>query len=59
MENKTFEDYLKDKCPCHTNNSHEGYEKWLGRLDAQEFIEFAEDYGRICYTQGGMELVNK
>jgi|LakMenE18May11ns_1017448.scaffolds.fasta_scaffold8727252_2 hypothetical protein len=43
---KTFEQFLEDKCPCHTNNSPEGFERWLEQLDVQEVMDYAEDYGK-------------
>jgi hypothetical protein len=50
MKNKTykdFEDFLMDRCPCHTNNDPIGYERWLENLDAQELIDYADEYGNI------------
>lgn len=49
---KTFEEFLEDKCPCHTNNSPEGFEKWLEQLDTQEVMDYAESYGELVYLEG-------
>jgi len=49
---KTFEEFLVGKCPCHTNNSEEGFEKWLDNLDVSEVMEYAEDYGQECESFG-------
>jgi len=42
---KTFEEFLQDRCPCHTNNSPEGFERWLEQLDVQEVMDYADLYG--------------
>jgi len=49
---KTFEEFLNDKCPCHTNNSPEGFEKWEEQLDIQELEDFAQEYGELKYNEG-------
>ena len=49
---KTFEEFLQNKCPCHTNNSPEGFEKWLEQLDTQDIIDYAESYGELVYLEG-------
>lgn len=52
---QTFEDYLSGKCQCHTNNSPEGFEKWLEMLDTQEVIDYAEMYS--CKLQDKIEVL--
>lgn len=51
---QTFEDFLADRCPSElqTNNSPEGQENWIERLDVQELIDFGESYGEIMFLQG-------
>lgn len=49
---KTFEEFLEDKCPCHTNNSPEGFENWLAELDVQDVMDYAESYGELVYLEG-------
>lgn len=46
-KHQSFEDYLFDQCPddCQTNNSPEGYERWLEQLDTQEVMELAQEWG--------------
>jgi len=41
----TFENYLMDICPSHTNNGPEGFERWLEDLDTQDVMDYAEGYG--------------
>ena len=43
---KTFETYLQEQCPSEyaTNNSPEGFERWLEQLDVQEVMDMAEVY---------------
>lgn len=40
----TFENYLMDICPSHTNNGPEGFERWLEDLDQEELMCYADDY---------------
>lgn len=40
----TFEEFLMDKCPCHTNNSPEGFERWEENLDIQELIDYVDEF---------------
>lgn len=42
----SFEEFLSDKCETHTNNSPEGFEKWLENLDTQEVMDYAQEYGK-------------
>lgn len=44
MKYKNFEDFLSEKCPCHTNNGPEGFDRWEEQLDIQELIDFADLY---------------
>jgi len=45
---KTFETYVQEQCPGEyaTNNSPEGFERWLEQLDVQEVMDMAEAYGK-------------
>lgn len=56
---QSFEDFLLDQCPsgCHTNNSPEGFERWLEQLDGQEYMDFAEEYGQKCYEEGVNKVI--
>jgi hypothetical protein len=52
---QTFEDYLnEDCCPSEmqTNNSPEGFERWLEDQDISDIIEYAEGYGIKMYELG-------
>jgi hypothetical protein len=58
---QTFEDYLnEDCCPSEmqTNNSPEGFERWLERQDVSDIMEYAEMYGKSCYITGKEEILN-
>jgi len=50
----TFDSYLSEKCPSElqTNNSPEGFERWLETLDVAQVMEYAEGYGKECYGEG-------
>ncbi len=54
MNIKTFESYLEEVAPSevHTNNSPEGFERWLEQLGNDELMQFAEYYGKEMYTEG-------
>jgi hypothetical protein len=56
---QTFEQFLQDICPCHTNNSPEGYENWLADLDVNDVMEYAESFGRIMYNNGHTDANKK
>lgn len=51
---QSFEEYLLEVAPSgvHTNNSPEGFERWLENLDTQEVMDYAEDYGNKMYLAG-------
>ena len=61
MKQQTFESYLLDVAPSnvHTNNSPEGFERWLENLDVAEVIEFAEDWGAKEYEKGCYNTANE
>ena len=50
----TFEDFLNGQCPSElqTNNSPEGFEKWLEKLDVSDVIEYAEIFGKCRFLDG-------
>ena len=52
MKYQTFEEYLSDKCDCHTNNDPAGFDNWVEALDVQDVIDFAEEYGKLMYEAG-------
>jgi hypothetical protein len=54
----SFEEFLGEKCPSElqTNNSPEGEDNWVERLDVQELINFAEEYGEVMYKKGMKDL---
>ncbi len=62
---QTFEKFLQEKAPSevHTNNSSEGFERWLENLDTQEVMDFAEEYGIEMYKHGfidgGITTINE
>lgn len=60
MKKHTFEDFLSEKCPSElqTNNSPEGEDRWFEQLDVQELIDFAEEYGELCYKRGMKDLAD-
>ena len=49
---KDFEEFLSDKCDTHTNNSPEGFEKWLEEQDGEEYINYAQEYVNECLEAG-------
>jgi hypothetical protein len=53
---KTFEEFLNDKCECHTNNSPEGFERWLEQLDGDEYMVYADEYGKECWNEAKKEI---
>ena len=55
---KTFEEFLQDICPCHTNNSPEGFENWLADRDVQDIMDYAETYGKVCFNKGLAEATD-
>ena len=57
----TFEDYLNNFCPSEmqTNNSSDGFERWLEDQDVNDIMEYAELYGKLKYNQGQTELINE
>jgi len=61
MKQQTFESYLLDVAPSnvHTNNSPEGFERWLKNLDVAEVIEFAENWGAKEYEKGCYNTANE
>ena len=56
---KTFEEFLADICPCHTNNGPEGYDRWVEQLDIQELIDYADSYGKIAYKTGAIDYIKE
>ena len=59
MKYQTFEEYLSDKCDCHTNNDPAGFDNWLESLDTQEVIDYAEAYGKLMYKAGKVDQINE
>ena len=47
---KTFEDFLMDKFPFHSNNSNEAFEKWLSDIDIDALISYADEYKNKSLT---------
>lgn len=56
---KTFEQFLQEKCPCHTNNSEDGFERWLEDLDQEQLIYYGYRYGLECNLLGFKEAMSK
>ena len=50
-----FEDFLSDKCDTHTNNDPAGFERWLEQLDGDEYMNYAQEYGKYCFVEGSKE----
>ena len=48
----TFEEFLSDNCPCHTNNDPAGFENWLEQLDGEQYMEFGQEYGEKMFEKG-------
>lgn len=59
MKNTTFEEFLQNQCPGerHTNNSPEGFERWLEEQDVNDIMEYAEFYGRFCRIEGKEQIL--
>jgi succinate dehydrogenase flavin-adding protein (antitoxin of CptAB toxin-antitoxin module) len=55
----TFEQFLMDKCPSHTNNSPEGFEKWLENLDIDELMDYAMNYRNQSLTDYHNHIVEE
>lgn len=55
----TFEQFLMEKCPSHTNNSPEGFEKWLENLDIDELMDYAMDFRNKFLTDYHNHIVEK
>ena len=55
---RDFEDFLSSKCGCHTNNSPEGFERWLENLDLQEMQDFGEEWGELRFLEGKDFILN-
>lgn len=56
---KTFEEFLLNKCQNHTNNSQEGYERWLENRDIDEMISYADEYNNKSLTDYHNHIVEK
>lgn len=57
MPKETFEDYLKQvhfrQFPeLLDDDLPDAFDSWVSGLDAQEIMEYAEDYGAKCYKEG-------
>lgn len=48
-----------DRCPSHTNNSPEGFERWMENLDVQEVIDYAESWGRLQVIESRLETLKE
>lgn len=57
MKQQTFEEFLSDKCECHTNNDPAGFERWLEQLDGNEYMEFAQIWGEREYLRGKEDML--
>jgi len=56
---QTFEEYLLDQCDTHTNNSPEGFERWLENLDGEEYMKYADMYGQLLHQLGRNEILKE
>lgn len=56
---QTFEQYLAEVCPSHTNNSPEGFERWMENLDVQEVIDYAERWGKIQILEAQIQTLKE
>jgi hypothetical protein len=59
MNYESFEKFLEDKCDCHTNNSPEGFERWLEDLDGETLIAYADRYAQLKYVQGRLDFADE
>ena len=55
----SFEEYLLDQCDTHTNNSPEGFERWLENLDGEEYMKYADEYGLLLHQLGRNEILKE
>lgn len=58
---RTFEDFLGD---WHAENYHgtdddmpDAFDTWLGELDGEDYIKYAELYGQEQYIAGKQEIL--
>lgn len=60
---KTFESYLQDIHAKIYNGLDDDmpdhFDNWLGELDGEEYIKFAELYGREMHIEGATEVLSK
>ena len=56
---KTFEDFLMDKFPFHSNNPNEAFEKWLSDIDIDALISYADEYKNKSLTNYHNHIVEK
>lgn len=56
---QTFEQYLIDIAPSgvHTNNSPEGFERWLEEQGTDSLMEYAHAFGLKCYNEGWSDAI--
>ncbi len=58
MKTQTFEEYLEEQCFTGENNMvldddmPDFLDNWIGNLDVQEVIDYAEEYGKKMYLAG-------
>lgn len=61
---QTFEDYLKD---VHgglfptllDDDMPDHFDNWLGSLDGEEYMKYAQAYGEHCYNRGKIQFFGK
>jgi hypothetical protein len=56
---QTFEKYLEEVCHSYTNNSPEGFERWMENLDVQEVIDYAERWGKIQILEAQIQTLKE
>jgi hypothetical protein len=54
-----FEDFLMNRCPAHTNNSADGYERWLENMDIDLMIDYANEFKNDALTDYHNHIVEK
>lgn len=62
--NQTFEEFLQEfhiklYPQILDDDLTDSFDKWLGDLDGEEYINYAELYGKSQFLAGKTELLNK
>lgn len=60
---KTFEEFLEDKFVkiaegMLDDDLPDAFDNWLGTLDGDEYMEYAQQYGEKCWIDGKEEILD-